>query len=192
MAKKKIREADKGQARETAYQILQSALGATPLDPETLRSLIMLFKETGVSDFELKTDKLRLKVSMAHGRVVEPIVCQAPPVPPSLRAGPPAAAAQEAPAAAGPAPEAPTAAPDGAATIASPMVGTFYRAPAPDADPYVQIGSRVSENTILCIVEAMKIMNEIKAEMRGTVVDILVENGQPVEYGQPMFRIMPG
>lgn len=75
--------------------------------------------------------------------------------------------------------------------VTSPMVGTFYRAPAPDAKPYVDVGIRVEEETVLCIVEAMKLMNEIKAEMRGVVRRILVENGQPVEYGQPLFLIDP-
>jgi len=73
--------------------------------------------------------------------------------------------------------------------VQSPMVGTFYRAPSPESPPYVQLGDHVNPDTVLCIVEAMKLMNEIKAEMSGTVVDILVENGQPVEYGQPMFKI---
>ena len=76
-------------------------------------------------------------------------------------------------------------------TITSPMVGTFYRAPAPDAPPFVQVGDHVKEDTTLCIIEAMKLMNEIKAEMRGKVVKILVENGMPVEYNQPLFLIEP-
>ena len=76
--------------------------------------------------------------------------------------------------------------------ITSPMVGTFYRSPSPESPPYVQIGDRVNSDTILCIVEAMKLINEIKAELCGTIVDILVENGQPVEYGQPMFKIRKG
>ena len=75
--------------------------------------------------------------------------------------------------------------------IKSPMVGTFYRAPSPESPPYVQISDKITKETVLCIVEAMKLMNEIKAEMNGSVVDILVENGQPVEYGQPMFKIKP-
>jgi acetyl-CoA carboxylase biotin carboxyl carrier protein len=75
--------------------------------------------------------------------------------------------------------------------IVSPMVGTFYRAPAPDAPPYVQVGDKVTERTVVCIVEAMKLMNEIEAEVRGEIVDILVENGQLVEYGQPMFLVKP-
>ncbi|GAB7386827.1 acetyl-CoA carboxylase biotin carboxyl carrier protein [Bacillaceae bacterium] len=73
--------------------------------------------------------------------------------------------------------------------ITSPMVGTFYRAPAPDADPYVKVGDRVQEDTVVCIVEAMKLMNEIEAEVKGTIVEVLAENGQLVEYGQPLFLV---
>lgn len=73
--------------------------------------------------------------------------------------------------------------------IVSPMVGTFYRAPAPDADPYVKEGDQVDENTVVCIIEAMKLMNEIEAEVKGTIEKILVENGQLVEYGQPLFLV---
>jgi acetyl-CoA carboxylase biotin carboxyl carrier protein len=73
--------------------------------------------------------------------------------------------------------------------IVSPMVGTFYKAPAPDAPPYVKVGDRVEEKTIVCIVEAMKLMNEIEADVRGEIVEVLVENGQLVEYGQPLFLV---
>lgn len=75
--------------------------------------------------------------------------------------------------------------------IVSPMVGTFYRAPAPDAEPYVQKGDVVQQSTVVCIVEAMKLMNEIEAEVNGEIVDTLVENGQLVEYGQPLFLVKP-
>ncbi|NQU42880.1 acetyl-CoA carboxylase biotin carboxyl carrier protein [bacterium] len=75
--------------------------------------------------------------------------------------------------------------------IKSPMVGTFYRAPAPDAPPYVEEGAEVNSDTVLCIIEAMKLMNEIKAETRGKIVRALVENGQPVEFGQPLFLVEP-
>lgn len=74
-------------------------------------------------------------------------------------------------------------------TVRSPIVGTFYRAPAPDADPYVQVGDNVSVGTVLCIVEAMKLMNEIESDVNGKIVKILVENGKPVEYNQPLFLI---
>lgn len=81
--------------------------------------------------------------------------------------------------------------PEDAHTITSPMVGTFYVAPSPESDPYVKIGDEVQEDTIVCIVEAMKLMNEIEAEIEGTIVDVLAENGELVEYGQPLFVVEP-
>lgn len=75
--------------------------------------------------------------------------------------------------------------------IKAPMVGTFYATPAPDSDPYVEVGSQVTEQTVVCIIEAMKVMNEIKAEVEGTIEEVLVSSGQAVEYGQPLFRIKP-
>ncbi len=76
-------------------------------------------------------------------------------------------------------------------TIDSPMVGTFYAAPAPDAEPYVKVGDKVTPDTVVCIVEAMKVMNEIKAEVSGTIEKILVNNAEPVEFGQPLFQVKP-
>jgi acetyl-CoA carboxylase biotin carboxyl carrier protein len=76
-------------------------------------------------------------------------------------------------------------------TINSPMVGTFYASPAPDAPPYLAVGAAVNPETVVCIIEAMKVMNEIKAEMSGTITEILVESGKPVEFGKPLFRIKP-
>jgi acetyl-CoA carboxylase biotin carboxyl carrier protein len=76
--------------------------------------------------------------------------------------------------------------------IKSPMIGTFYRAPSPEAAPYVDIGSEVNPDTVVCIIEAMKVMNEIKAEAKGVVTQVLVENAKPVEFGQPLFKIRPG
>lgn len=78
---------------------------------------------------------------------------------------------------------------DNVTVIRSPMVGTFYASPAPDAEPYTARGKEINEGDVLCIVEAMKLMNEIKSEVRGRVIDILVENGQPVEFDQPLFKI---
>jgi len=75
--------------------------------------------------------------------------------------------------------------------VKSPIVGTFYHAPSPDAAPFISVGDKVSKDTVVCIIEAMKIMNEIKAEISGTVTEILVENGEPVEYGQPLFMVKP-
>ncbi len=76
-------------------------------------------------------------------------------------------------------------------TVTSPIVGTFYRAPSPESDPFVEVGARVNKGQVLCIVEAMKLMNEIESEVEGVVVKILVENGQPVEYGEPLFLVEP-
>ena len=73
--------------------------------------------------------------------------------------------------------------------VKSPMVGTFYRSPSPESKVFIDVGSKVAENTVVCIVEAMKIMNEIQAETKGSVVEVLVENGQPVEYGQRLFKV---
>ncbi|MDH7501689.1 MAG: acetyl-CoA carboxylase biotin carboxyl carrier protein [Verrucomicrobiota bacterium] len=75
--------------------------------------------------------------------------------------------------------------------IKSPMIGTFYRAPSPEAEPYVDVGSEVNPDTVVCIIEAMKVMNEIRAEVHGVVTQVLVENGKPVEFGQPLFKIRP-
>jgi acetyl-CoA carboxylase biotin carboxyl carrier protein len=76
--------------------------------------------------------------------------------------------------------------------IKSPMVGTFYRSPSPESKPFVDVGSKIEDNALVCIIEAMKIMNEIQAEVKGTVVELLVENGQPVEYGQRLFKLRQG
>ena len=80
----------------------------------------------------------------------------------------------------------------GVAYIKSPMVGTFYRSPSPESKPFVEPGTKVVENTVVCIIEAMKIMNEIQAEIKGTVIETLVENGQPVEYGQRLYKVKQG
>jgi len=76
--------------------------------------------------------------------------------------------------------------------VKSPMVGTFYRSPSPESKPFVDLGSKIEDNSLVCIIEAMKIMNEIQAEVKGTIVEILVENGQPVEYGQRLFKLRQG
>jgi acetyl-CoA carboxylase biotin carboxyl carrier protein len=100
------------------------------------------------------------------------------------------AAAFSAPAAA-PAPAAPAAAEESLIDIKSPIVGTFYAAPSPDSEPYVKVGADVNTETVVCIVEAMKVMNEIKAETTGTIAKIMVANGQAVEYGQVLFKVRP-
>ena len=80
----------------------------------------------------------------------------------------------------------------GTVYVKSPMVGTFYRSPSPESKPFVDVGSKIEDNSLVCIIEAMKIMNEIQAETKGTIVEILIENGQPVEYGQRLFKLRQG
>ena len=104
---------------------------------------------------------------------------------PAAAVAPQAAAA---PAAAEPEP----AAPKRGEEILSPMVGTFYRAPSPDTSPFVEVGDRIGRESVVCIVEAMKVMNEIKAEVEGEILEILVQNGEPVEFGQPLFLVRSG
>jgi len=106
-------------------------------------------------------------------------------VPPAM--GPAAAAAGEAPQAIGGETKGP--AEEKLLEIKSPLVGTFYATPSPDSEPFVEVGSKVEENSVVCIIEAMKVMNEIKAEVSGTIAEILVKNGEAVEYGQVLFRV---
>ncbi|AXE93597.1 acetyl-CoA carboxylase biotin carboxyl carrier protein [Paraburkholderia sp. DD10] len=152
------------------------------MDLRKLKTLIDLVSESGISELE---------VTEGEGKVR--IVKNAPPVyvQPSASYAPqyaqPAPPAGEAPAATAPAIPA-AAAPQGH-VVTSPMVGTFYRAPSPGADPFVQVGDTVKEGQTICIIEAMKLLNEIESDASGVVKEILVENGQAVEYGQPLFVV---
>lgn len=140
-------------------------------------------KKHDLAELEIDVDgaDVKLKKTSApeqHHYVSAPIVAPAHTAP-----GAPQAGGAQQPAADGDIP--------GTVKITSPMVGTFYRASKPDADPYVDIESEINDGTVLCIIEAMKVMNEIKAEQKGKIVKILVENGEPVEYGQPLFLLAP-
>ena len=151
------------------------------MDLRKLKTLIDLVSESNVSELEITEAEGKVRIVKSSGvAVAAPVVMAAP-----VAAAPALAAA---PVAAAPAAEAAPAAPAGH-TVKSPMVGTFYRSSSPGAAPFVQIGSVVKEGDTLCIVEAMKILNEIEADKAGTVTQILCENGQAVEYGQPMFVI---
>ena len=157
------------------------------MDLRKLKKLIDLVQESGIAELEITEGEE--KVRIARGGAVTIAQGQAAPM------AAPAAAAAPAPAP-GPAVSAPTpaaaaeppAASEGHA-MKSPMVGTFYRAPSPDAKPFVEVGQAVKQGQTLCVIEAMKLMNEIEADASGTVKAILVENGQPVEYGQALFII---
>ena len=176
------------------------------LNMEELRELTELFSAHGLTDFEFENADIRIRLS----RNPAPTAAAAQPLVPAAALNPLAAmqtagaapaqgatfsgvAPTSQPAAEG-APTTAAATPEPAAeeelyVITSPIVGTFYRAASPTAEPFVKVGSQVEQDTVVCIIEAMKLMNEIQAETTGTVAKIYVENGQPVEYGQPLFGV---
>jgi len=150
-----------------------------------IKAIIDLMKKNSITEFELeeKDSKLRLKrglsagVPIAQGDEGMQMIPMAAPMPMMPAAAPVQAAAP--------------AANSGEMDIKSPMIGTFYRSPSPEAAPYVEIGTEVTPDTVVCIIEAMKVMNEIKAEVKGVITQSLIENGKPVEFGQPLFKIRP-
>jgi len=160
------------------------------IDLEFLERLIKAIDQSSLDSIEIERGGTRLRLSKS---------APAGPVAAATVAAPMLPAAAPAPAhASSPAPSAPAAAAEGAAPsrshlieVTSPMVGTFYGAPTPDAPPYVEKGRRVSRGDTLCIIEAMKLMNELECEVEGTIVEILAENAQPVEFGQVLFRVDP-
>lgn len=156
------------------------------MDLRKLKTLIDLVQASGVSELEIteEGEKVRI-VNKPVSVAAQPAVVEVPQ--PVYRPAEPAAAAAAAPAPA-PSPAPKATAPSGT-QVTSPMVGTFYRAPSPGADPFVQVGSQVKKGDTLCIIEAMKLLNEIEAEVSGTVKEILVDNAQPVEFGQALFVI---
>ena len=148
-----------------------------------LRQLIRLVRRTGIGEIELSSGGRSVRVS---ANAVAPVAMSVPALAPGSRtegAGRPGTGSGSQ--------SSVDASPNNAVAITSPMVGTFYRAPAPDADPYVEVGDMVDAGQTVCIVEAMKLMNEIESEARGRIVQILVENAQPVEFGQKLFLIEP-
>jgi len=162
------------------------------IDLDYVRGLIEAVDESGVDSLEISRAGTRIRIAktpnasngtVAHVHAPAPAATPAPAQ--SNPAAPPAAPATAAGAAAEP-PQS-----DGLVEIRSPMVGTFYRSPSPDAPPYVEAGARVSKGQTLCILEAMKLMNELESEVAGVVREILIENSEPVEYGQVLFRIEP-
>lgn len=151
-----------------------------PVDLKDIKAIVDLMKRNSVSEFELEKEdfKIRLKRNVngsspvrevdESGVVYAPIpVALPPPVP------------------------APVAVQTNELEIKSPMIGTFYRAPSPESAVYVEVGTEVNPDTVVCIIEAMKVMNEIKAEAKGVITQVLVENAKPVEFGQPLFKIRP-
>jgi acetyl-CoA carboxylase biotin carboxyl carrier protein len=153
------------------------------VDLRKLKKLIDLVQESGIAELEVTEGEERVRISrVGQGGPVQMIA----PAPTQIGvpAAAPAAAAAAAPLAALPAPEKVE-----GHIVKSPMVGTFYRAPSPGAKTFVEVGDKVSPGDTLCIIEAMKLLNEIEADHGGTVKEVYVENGQPVEYGEPLFLI---
>ena len=154
------------------------------MDLRKLKKLIDLVEESGIAEIEVTEGEEKVRITRSVAAPAVQTVYAAAPAPVAA----PAAAAQTASAPAAPA--APAAAPANHANAQkSPMVGTFYRSASPTSDPFVEVGQTVKEGQTLCIIEAMKLMNEIEAEKSGVVKEILVENGQPVEFGEPLFII---
>ena len=153
------------------------------MELKDIKAVIDLMKKNDLSVFEMEKDGFKLKLQKGAG---DQTVFAAPPVAPAA----PSPATSET--AASSAPAAPAAEKgQGLKDIVSPMVGTFYRASSPESPPFVDVGKEVTEETVVCIIEAMKVMNEIKAEVKGVITQVIVENAKPVEFGQPLFKIRP-
>jgi acetyl-CoA carboxylase biotin carboxyl carrier protein len=151
------------------------------LDLKEIKAIIDLMKKNDLAVFKLEREGFKLElevnrpsppaVALAYPQIAAPPVYPAAPVRPSA-SGQPTGQTTES-----------------YKEIVSPMVGTFYRAPSPDSAPFVEVGQEVNEDTVVCIIEAMKVMNEIKAEVTGSILEILIENGTPVQFGQSLFRV---
>lgn len=154
------------------------------MDLKDIKAIIDLMKKNSVSEFELEKQdfKIRLKrgVGSGNGSLAQyedsPVSISAPVALPTL---PTAGASVSVPTN------------SNELDIKSPMIGTFYRSPSPEAGAYVEVGTEVNPDTVVCIIEAMKVMNEIKAEVKGIVTQVLMENAKPVEFGQPLFKVRP-
>jgi acetyl-CoA carboxylase biotin carboxyl carrier protein len=157
------------------------------VDLKDIKAIIDLMKKNSITEFELERQDSKIKLKRGSNGPAASVIpygeeptISAPPVQPLLNAAPTASSGGIAPAVA-----------PGEIEIKSPMIGTFYRAPSPEAASYVEVGSEVNPDTVVCIIEAMKVMNEIKAEAKGVITQVLVENAKPVEFGQPLFKVRP-
>jgi acetyl-CoA carboxylase biotin carboxyl carrier protein len=165
------------------------------LDVETLRQVIDLIEASEVTRLEWRKGSERLLIVRGHPPAPVGPLAYAHPVASAVvpvQAQVPARGVSQEPEPAPPAPLAEPPKEKPGTVVTSPFVGTFYRTPAPDQPPFVEVGATVRKGQVLCIIEAMKLMNEIESEVAGAVAEILVQNGQPVEFGQPLFRIEPG
>lgn len=149
------------------------------MDLKVIKQVVDLMKRSELSEFEFEEEGFKLRLSRKNGEPATQYV-QAAPAPAATAPAPAAPAAAEAPV---PVED------KNITTINSPMVGTFYAAGSPESPAFVKVGDKVGADSIVCIIEAMKVMNEIQAELSGTVTELLVENGEAVEYGQPLFKV---
>ena len=157
------------------------------MEIKDISEIVEMMEDHDLCEFEMEDQGFRLAMKRRGGAepaiVVSAPAAAAPAAPAPVAAAAPAAAPAPAPAA--------KSEDDGLAEIKSPIVGTFYRASSPDSEPYISVGQEVEEDTVVCIVEAMKVMNEIKAEVRGTIKKVLVENATAVQFGQALFKVEP-
>jgi len=150
------------------------------VDLKDIKAIIDLMKKNSVSEFELEKQDFKIRLKRGGNGAVASTIYEETPVLNYI---------QPVPGAALPVPQAAT--PTTELEIKSPMIGTFYRSPSPEAAPYIEVGSEVNPDTVVCIIEAMKVMNEIKAEAKGVITQVMVENAKPVEFGQPLFKLRP-
>ena len=154
------------------------------MDLKDIKAIIDLMRKNSVTEFELEKDDFKIRLKRGANGTAPAVSSDDPPV---VGYAPPPAGAVAALAPAPP-PQVPV---SNELEIKSPMIGTFYRAPSPESAPYIEVGVEVQPETVVCIIEAMKVMNEIKAEAKGVVTQVMVENAKPVEFGQPLFKIRP-
>jgi acetyl-CoA carboxylase biotin carboxyl carrier protein len=162
------------------------------LDIKEIKQIVDMMKRSDLTEFEIEEKDLKLRICRESGKAPPPVYGGSASPFPMIQSGGPVPA--QAPPSSPPGPQGQAAgAPeeDPGDYILSPMVGTFYRAPSPESPPFIDDGGRVEPDTVVCIIEAMKVMNEIHAETRGMVTEALVQNGDPVEYGQKLFKVKP-
>ena len=152
------------------------------MDLKDIKAIIDLMRKNSISEFELERQEFKIRLKRGSAGVAVPVFEDGVAIgypPPQQIAGAAVAAPQA------------VAAPSNELEIKSPMIGTFYRAPSPESAAYIEVGAEVNPDTVVCIIEAMKVMNEIKAEARGVITQVMLENAKPVEFGQPLFKIRP-
>jgi acetyl-CoA carboxylase biotin carboxyl carrier protein len=154
------------------------------VDLKDIKAIIDLMRKNAISEFELERQDFKIRLKRGVNGVAgisydDTAILSAPVVAGSSSAQPAVAGAKSGELA------------SASIDIKSPMIGTFYRSPSPDSSPYADVGAEVGPETVVCIIEAMKVMNEIKAEVRGVITQVLVDNAKPVEFGQPLFKVRP-